>query len=152
MIIHRALRRETIRTAVAIVTVLIALFVFVTFSTLLGRAARGDYADTAVLTLLGLQVLKRLDLLIPFSLYLGLLLTLGRWYRDNEMTVLAACGVGLPQLVRPLLVLAACQAEPTAPESEAGNSRSDRALRAPSSGQPQPATTAPKLVGAACWP
>jgi len=106
MIIHHALQRETIRTAVAIVIVLVALFVFVTFSALLGKAARGDYADTAVLTLLGLQLLKRLDLLIPLSLYLGLLLTLGRWYRDSEMTVLAACGIGLPQLLRPLLVLA----------------------------------------------
>jgi len=105
MIIYRALRRETARTAVAIIIVLVALFTFVMFSTLLGRAARGDYADTAVLTLLGLQVLKRLDLLIPLSLYLGLLLTLGRWYRDNEMTVLAACGIGLPQLVRPIFTL-----------------------------------------------
>jgi len=106
MIIYRALQRESMRTAVAIVIVLIALFVFVTFSTLLGRAARGAYADAAVLTLLGLQVLLRLDVLIPLSLYLGLLLTLGRWYRDSEMVVLAACGIGLTQLLRPVLVLA----------------------------------------------
>jgi len=35
-----------------------------------------------------------------------ILLTLARWYRDNEMTVLQACGVGIIALVRPVMLLA----------------------------------------------
>jgi lipopolysaccharide export system permease protein len=107
MIIHRAFYRETGKTALAIALVLVVMFVFLSLTVLLGRTARGDFGDEVILTLLGLQILKRLDLLLPLSLYLGILLTLSRWYRDSEMTVLAACGVGLPQLLRPVLTLAA---------------------------------------------
>lgn len=104
MIIYRAFQREAVRTTLAITAVLLAVFLFLTLTLLLGRAARGEYPD-AVMQLLGLQMLRRLDLLLPLALYLGILLTLSRWYRDSEMTVLAACGVGLPGLVRPVMIL-----------------------------------------------
>lgn len=104
MIIYRALQREAVRTTLAITAVLLAIFVFLTLTMLLGRAARGENPE-AVMQLLGLQTLRRLDLLLPLALYLGILLTLSRWYRDNEMTVLAACGVGLPSLLRPVMIL-----------------------------------------------
>ena len=104
MIIHRAFYREATGVTLAITLVLLSIFVFITLTILLGRAAQGEHAD-AVLQLLGYQALRRLDLLLPFALYLGILLTLSRWYRDSEMAVLAACGVGLPQLMRPVLAL-----------------------------------------------
>jgi lipopolysaccharide export system permease protein len=105
VIIHRAFYREATGVSLAITLVLLAVFIFITLTILLGRAAAGENAD-AVLHLLGYQVLRRLDLLLPLALYLGILLTLSRWYRDSEMTVLAACGVGLPQMMRPVLILA----------------------------------------------
>ena len=105
MIIHRAFYREATGATLAIVLVLLGILVFATLTVLLGRAVQGENAG-AVLQLLGYQTLRRLDLLLPFSLYLGILLTLSRWYRDSEMAVLAACGIGLPQLLRPVLVLA----------------------------------------------
>lgn len=114
MIIHRALYREATIATAAIVVVLLIVIVFFGLTTILGRAARGDYAEQVIFALLGWQTLKRLDLLLPLGFYLGVLLTLSRWYRDNEMTVLAACGVGLLQLLRPLLVLATVVATMTA--------------------------------------
>lgn len=106
MIIDRAFYRETGKTALAIALVLLVMFVFLSLTVLLGRTARGEQQDSIILSLLAFQAMKRLDLLLPLSLYLGILLTLSRWYRDSEMTVLAACGVGLPQLLRPVLTLA----------------------------------------------
>ncbi len=105
MIINRAFYREAALTTFAIAAVLLVILVMMSLTFLLGRAARGDQAEDIVFTLLGLQTLTRLDLLLPLAFYLGVLLTLSRWYRDNEMTVLAACGVGLVQLLRPVLVL-----------------------------------------------
>lgn len=107
MIIHRALYRETTKIWAAIIIVLLALFTLVIFGNLLSRAARGEFAQGLVFALLGLQLLRYLDVLLPMGLYFALLLALGRWYRDNEMAVLAACGIGLPQLLRPVLSLAA---------------------------------------------
>ncbi len=105
MIIYRAFYREASQTTVAIAAVLLIIFLLSGITVLLGQAARGDYPDKIILTLLGLQALKKVDLLLPLSLYFGVLLTLSRWYRDSEMTVLAACGVGLARLLRPVLVL-----------------------------------------------
>lgn len=113
-IISRALYREAALATGAIVVVLLIVLVFFGLTAILGKAARGDYAEHVVFSLLGWQTLKRLDLLLPLGFYLGVLLTLSRWYRDNEVTVLAACGVGLPQLLRPVLTLALLMAAATA--------------------------------------
>jgi lipopolysaccharide export system permease protein len=105
LIIKRALYREAAISSLAITVVLLIVMVFMSLTFLLGRAARGETAEDVVFVLLGLQTLKKLDLLLPLGFYLGVLLTLSRWYRDSEMTVLAACGVGLMQLLRPVMVL-----------------------------------------------
>lgn len=105
MIIYRAFAGEALRNTAAIALVLIILVGFLGMSALLGRAVRGDLAEDIILKLLGLQTLQRMDLLLILSLYLGVLVTLSRWYRDSEMTVLGACGVSLTQLLRPAMIL-----------------------------------------------
>lgn len=107
MIISRAFYREAARATLMIVVALLVVSAFFGLTLLLARAARGDLADRVVLALLGLQTLRQLDLLLPLGVYLGVLLTFSRWYRDNEMTVLSACGVGIWEIVRPVLVFAA---------------------------------------------
>ena len=106
MIIHRAFYREAALATLSITAVLLVIIVFQGLSVFLGRAAMGEESKDVVMTLLGLQTLRKLDLLLPLALYFGTLLTLSRWYRDSEMTVLAACGVGLTQLLRPVMVFA----------------------------------------------
>ena len=106
MLIRRAFYREATQSTIAIVAVLVVVLVLFGTTAVLGRAVRGDYAQGIVLQILGWQTLRRLDLLLPLGLYLGVLLTLSRWYRDSEMTVLAACGISLTQLLRPVLAVA----------------------------------------------
>ncbi|HSD97752.1 MAG TPA: LPS export ABC transporter permease LptF [Sulfuricaulis sp.] len=105
MIINRAFYREAAMTTLAIGVVLLVVMVLMSLSFLLGRAVRGDQSRTVVFILLGFQTLSKLDVLLPLAFYLGILLTLSRWYRDSEMTVLAACGVGLMHFMRPVMVL-----------------------------------------------
>ncbi len=105
MIIYRAFNREAARNTVAITLVLAIIMAFVGLTVLLGRAVRGDIAEDIVLQILGLETLRRLDLLLTLGFYLGVLMTAARWYRDSEMTVLGACGIGLAQLLRPALIL-----------------------------------------------
>jgi lipopolysaccharide export system permease protein len=106
LIIDRAFYRETIGATLALAVVLLVVMMLMGMTLLLGRAARGDQPLHVVFLLLGFQTLARLDVLLPLAFYLGVLLTLSRWYRDNEMTVLAACGVGLLHFLRPMLRLA----------------------------------------------
>lgn len=114
MIIRRAFYREAALTTVAIVAVLVVVLVLFGMTAILGRAVKGDIAEKVVLQMFGWQTLRRLDLLLPLGLYLGVLMTFSRWYRDSEMTVLHACGVSLLQLLRPVLIFTAAVALLTA--------------------------------------
>lgn len=105
-IINRSLARELTSTTLAVALVFVALFMVVSLVKILAKAAAGSFPAKLVFTLLSLQTVEVLSLMLPLAFYLGLLLTLGRWYRDSEMTVLAACGVGLTQLLRPVLLMA----------------------------------------------
>jgi lipopolysaccharide export system permease protein len=44
--------------------------------------------------------------LLPLSLLLAVMLTMGRLYRDSEMSALRACGIGELRLYRPVLMVA----------------------------------------------
>jgi lipopolysaccharide export system permease protein len=106
VIIRRAFYREVALSTAGIVAVLVVVFLLFGVTSALGRTVRGEYPPTIVLQLLGWQTLRRLDLLLPLGFYLGVLLTFSRWYRDNEMTVLAACGIGLSRLLPPVMLAA----------------------------------------------
>jgi lipopolysaccharide export system permease protein len=106
-IINRALLRELTTTTLAVTFIFVALFMVVSLVKILAKAAAGSFPAKFIFTMLGLQTVEILGLMLPLAFYIGLLITLGRWYQDNEMTVLAACGVGLTQLLRPVLLIAA---------------------------------------------
>lgn len=73
---------------------------------LLGKIARGKVPAALLLSQLGLRSLDALPLLLPLALFLGVLLAVGRLYRDSEMAVLASVGLGPRTLLRPVLSLA----------------------------------------------
>ncbi|MFA5683171.1 MAG: LPS export ABC transporter permease LptF [Lysobacteraceae bacterium] len=73
---------------------------------LLSKIARGKVPAALLLSQLGLRTVDALPLLLPLALFLGVLLAIGRLYRDSEMAVLASVGLGPRALLRPLLALA----------------------------------------------
>ena len=105
MIIDRAFYREVVVTTLGIAVVLLIVMTMMNLTWLLGRAVRGGASENVLYLLLGYQMLGKIDVLLPLAFYLGVLLTLSRWYRDNEMTVLAACGVGLTYFLRPVMLI-----------------------------------------------
>lgn len=72
----------------------------------LADAAAGSLSADLLVALLGLKALTSLPVLIPLAFYLAVLLGLGRFYRDSEMSALASCGVGLDSMLRGVLRLA----------------------------------------------
>lgn len=72
----------------------------------LGEIADGGLPARLMLSQLGLQLLVYLPLVMPLALMLGLMLAVVRLYRDSEMAVLNAVGVGPRRLLRPLLWVA----------------------------------------------
>lgn len=105
MIIDRYLIKEVAQTLLAVTVVLLLIVVSNRFIDYLADAAEGKLPASVVFTLLGLKTVGYFGLLIPLALYLGVMLGLGRLYRDSEMAALAACGVGTARVYRALLVL-----------------------------------------------
>ena len=69
----------------------------------LGDAVSGDIPPGIIFRLIGLKMVWYLVHVVPFALALGVVPGLGRLYRDNEMTVMSACGVGPWRIYKPLL-------------------------------------------------
>lgn len=105
-VIDRYLLKEVILNWVAVTLVLWLIVVSNRLARFLGEAAAGDLPTSAIFTLLGLKSIDYLVVLLPLTLYLGVLLALGRLYKDSEMAALGACGIGPGQMYRPLLGLA----------------------------------------------
>ncbi|PCJ47347.1 MAG: LPS export ABC transporter permease LptF [Gammaproteobacteria bacterium] len=98
VIIGRHLNKEVIKTMLVVLMVLLMLFVGQRFVMYLGGAAQGRFSSDLVLTLLFLQVPIFISYLLPLSLFLGILISLGKLHTDHEMTVIAACGISDRQI------------------------------------------------------
>jgi len=73
---------------------------------LLARAAGGTIAPEGILALLGFNALFYFNILFSVALFVTVLLTLSRWYRDSEMIVWFTSGQGLTAWLRPILLFA----------------------------------------------
>lgn len=106
IVFQRALLREYVTTGVATLLVLLAITVTTQFIRFLGYAARGRISTDAVVTFLGLAGLRYLPILLSLALFISILLSLSRAYRDSEMVVWFTVGQGLLSWVRPTLIYA----------------------------------------------
>ena len=103
--LDRYLTREFAQSVFAALVVLGMVSLGGLFADLLAEIARGKVPASLLLSQLGLRTLNFLPILLPLALMLGLLLALGRMYRDAEMPVLASVGVGPRRLLRPVLAV-----------------------------------------------
>ena len=100
---RRYVNRELGAVFLVVVAVLLAVIVGSRFVSYLQDAAAGKYSASSVATLLWLRLPSFLQLLLPFALYLSLLLTLGRLYAEQEFEVLQGAGAGPMRLLGWLL-------------------------------------------------
>ena len=106
MIFRQALRRELTQIAGAVFVTLFTIMVTTQSIRLLGQAAGGKLASEAVLALLGFSALGYLPVLLSLTVFVSILLTLSRQYRDSEMVVWFACGQSLTAWIRPVVSFA----------------------------------------------
>ncbi|MGL5148136.1 MAG: LPS export ABC transporter permease LptF [Plesiomonas shigelloides] len=106
MIVFRYLLREVFKAQISVLLVLLTIFISQHFVRVLADASDGDFPASLVLTLLGLNLPYLAVLVIPLSLFLGILLSHGRMYAENEMVVLHGVGVSEWYVTRVTLLLA----------------------------------------------
>lgn len=107
MIFQRSLLREFTATGIATFFVLLAITITTQLIRFLGYAARGNISSDSVLTFLGFASLRYLPHLLSITLFISVLMTLTRSYRDSEMVVWFTSGRGLNSWIRPVLIYAA---------------------------------------------
>lgn len=103
VIFRRAIVKELSSNAGAVFTVLFSIMFSVGLVRLLGEAAGGRVDNQAVFALVALTALTWLPPLLTLTLFIAVLLTLSRAFRDSEMVVWFASGQSLLAWVRPVL-------------------------------------------------
>ncbi|MBE0505697.1 MAG: LPS export ABC transporter permease LptF [Marinospirillum sp.] len=106
MILYRYIAREVLITTLAVSSVLLLVIVGSRFARLLGRAASGRISLDVLGQLTLLYTPYALQLILPISFVLALMLTFGRLYMESEMSVIQSSGVSQNQLLKLVLVLA----------------------------------------------
>jgi lipopolysaccharide export system permease protein len=110
MIINRYLLREIVGPLAILLTVLAVLFTSYGAASFLSDAVNGLLPTDLIAQVIGLRTLIALEVLIPISLYLSVVLGLGRMYSDSEITALLALGVTRARVLGVVLGLSLCMA------------------------------------------
>ena len=106
MIFRSALLRELATVAIATFFVLLGIVITMLLVRFLGQAASGAITTTGVAALMGFAIINYLPILFSLTLFITVLMTLTRSYRDSEMVVWFSCGLSLTEWVRPVLTFA----------------------------------------------
>jgi len=106
-ILDRYFLRELAQTVAATAVVLLVIVTGSAFARVLQQVANGSFPPSVMFQVLGLRTLDGLTNLMPLASFIGVLMGLGRMYRESEMHVLSSSGMGPRGLIRPVLVLAA---------------------------------------------
>ncbi|MCD1125220.1 LPS export ABC transporter permease LptF [Jinshanibacter sp. LJY008] len=105
MIIIRYLIRETFKSQIAILFILLLIFFCQKLVRVLSMAVEGDIPTNLILSLLGLGIPEMAQLILPLSLFLGILMTFSKLYSESEITVMHACGLSKNVLLIAALAL-----------------------------------------------
>ncbi|MGH8145410.1 MAG: LPS export ABC transporter permease LptF [Rhodanobacteraceae bacterium] len=105
-ILDRYILREFLIGTLAAVVVLLVIFTGSTFAEIVNKVASGRLPGGIMFTVLGLNLVNTLQALLPMAMFLGVLMALGRMYRDSEMHVLSASGFGPRGLLKPAAIFA----------------------------------------------
>ncbi|WP_199611211.1 LPS export ABC transporter permease LptF [Flocculibacter collagenilyticus] len=106
MIIFRYLIAEVFKAQLAVFLVLMTIFVSQKFVKILGDASEGELPGQLVMSIIAFKLPQLAGLILPLSVFLGILLAYGRIYADSEMSVLHACGVSEWYVTRVTLIFA----------------------------------------------
>ena len=102
MLFQSSIRRELARSFGATLVVLITIVLTIVLIRTLGQASRGVINPQDVVLFMAYSALGRLPTILTLSLFIAMVGTLSRMYRDSEMVVWFTSGQGLWGFLAPL--------------------------------------------------
>lgn len=106
MLFDSTLRRDLARSFGATLVVIMTIVLTMMLIRTLGQAALGRIGPQDVVLLLGYTALGHLPTMLALSLFISVVATLSRLYRDSEMTIWFVAGAPLSRVVKPILRMA----------------------------------------------
>jgi lipopolysaccharide export system permease protein len=103
MVFDSTVRKELARGFGATLVVILTIVLTNALIRSVGQAASGVVAPQDVVLLLGYVTLAQLPMLLALSLFVAVVVALSRMYRESEMIIWFASGVGIGRFVRPVL-------------------------------------------------
>jgi lipopolysaccharide export system permease protein len=114
VLVFRYLIGEVFKSQLSIFLVLMTIFTSQKFVRILADASEGDIPSQVVASVILLNLPQLAGLILPLSVFLGILLAYGRLYADSEMTIFHACGISEWYVTRVTLVFTTIMAALTA--------------------------------------
>src|SRR3569832_1802772 len=102
MLFHSSLRKELARSFGATLVVLVTIVMTMTLVRTLNLANRGTVNPEDILMVMGYAVIGYMPLLLTLSLFIAIVGTLSRMYRDSETLIWFGAGRGLSSFLGPL--------------------------------------------------
>ncbi len=102
MLFHSSIRKELARSFGATLIVLATVVMTMILIRTLGQASRGSLNPSDVMMVMGYTVLAYMPTILAMSLFISIIATLSRMYRDSEMVIWFTSGKGLSALLGPL--------------------------------------------------
>jgi lipopolysaccharide export system permease protein len=102
MLFHSTVRKELARSFGASLVVLVTIVMTMTLIRTLSQASKGAVNPQEVLMVMGYSVLGYLPPILTLCLFIAIVGTLSRMYRDSEMVIWFAAGRGLSAFLGPL--------------------------------------------------
>ncbi|RZA12820.1 MAG: LPS export ABC transporter permease LptF, partial [Lysobacteraceae bacterium] len=102
MLFHSSVRKELARSFGATLVVLVTIVMTMVLIRTLGQASRGSVNPSDVMLVMGYTVLGYLPTILSLSLFISIVGTLSRMYRDSEMVIWFSAGRGLSGFLAPL--------------------------------------------------
>ncbi len=102
MLFHSTIRKELTRSFGATLVVLITVVMTMMLIRTLGLAARGSVNPSEVMVVMAYTLLGQLPTILGLSLFIAIVGSLSRMYRDSEMAIWFSSGRGLASFLRPL--------------------------------------------------
>lgn len=106
MLFDSSTRSELAKSFGVTLVVILTIVLTLTLIKTLGQAAGGNVAPQDVVLLMGYATIAHLATMLILSLFIAVVLTLGRVYRESEMTIWFASGIPLSRFIKPVLRMA----------------------------------------------
>ncbi len=104
-ILDKMIAWDILKTLAAVLTIIVTIIVSRKFIKILALAIDGTISGSTALDILGLKTIVAVVNFLPASIFIAILMVLGRMYREQEMSAFASAGGGAARLYRGVFLL-----------------------------------------------